>query len=242
MAQSTHYQTLKVNPKATQAEIKQAYRHLVKQFHPDSNPHLADHETISRINAAYDVVGDPQKRSSYDQLLYYGDDRRDVRIDPDRQKRAANAQQHYKAQRQNRRDADELFDQWMKQVYSPIDRHLRGILSSFKQEVNQLAADPFDDDLMADFRDYLEDCQESLNQAQQRFRSMPNPSTVAGVAAHLYHCLNQIGDGLEQMDRFTLSYDDAYLHTGQELFRIAIGLRHEAQDALRQVRCDDRRV
>lgn len=238
MVQSSHYKTLNVDPKASQAEIKRAYRQLVKQFHPDSNPHLTDHETISRINSAYDVVGDPQKRSSYDQLLYYGVDQGDVRVDPDRQKRAADAQKHYKVQRQTRQGADEQFDRWMKQVYNPIDRHLRYILSSFRQEVNQLAADPFDDELMEDFRAYLEDCQADLNQAQQCFRSMPNPSTVAGVAAHLYHCLNQIGDGLEQMDRFTLSYDDTYLHVGQELFRIAIGLRHEAQDALRQVHCN----
>ncbi len=53
---SNHYDTLKVNPSASQAEIKQAYRRLVKQFHPDTNQE-ADHDQIVRINAAYEVLG-----------------------------------------------------------------------------------------------------------------------------------------------------------------------------------------
>jgi molecular chaperone DnaJ len=61
---------------------------------------------------------------------------------------------------------------------------------------------------------------------------MPNPSTVAGVAAHLYYCINQVGDGLDELERFTSSYNEYYLHTGQELFRIARGLRREAQAAM----------
>jgi molecular chaperone DnaJ len=57
---------------------------------------------------------------------------------------------------------------------------------------------------------------------------MPNPSNLAGVAANLYYCLNQIEDGLDDLEMFLLNYDEHYLHVGQELFRIARGLKREA--------------
>jgi len=45
---------------------------------------------------------------------------------------------------------------------------------------------------------------------------MPNPPSVAGAAAHLYYCLNHVGDGL---DEFTSrSTTMSYLHMGQELW------------------------
>jgi len=69
MADSNHYDTLHVHRAANQAEIKQAYRRLVKLFHPDGNQETADHEQIVRINAAYEVLGDATSRQSYDQQL-----------------------------------------------------------------------------------------------------------------------------------------------------------------------------
>ena len=61
---------------------------------------------------------------------------------------------------------------------------------------------------------------------------MPNPSNLAGVAAHLYYCLDRVADGIEELEFFTLNYDDRCLHAGQEMFRIAAGLRYEAQAAI----------
>jgi len=88
---------------------------------------------------------------------------------------------------------------------------------------------------MEDFQAYLENCRQDLNQAQITFRSQPNPAPVAGVAANLYYCLNQLGDGIDELERFTFNYDEHYLHTGQELFRIATSLRHDAQDAIKHL-------
>jgi len=88
---------------------------------------------------------------------------------------------------------------------------------------------------MVNFQAYLEQCRHYLNQAQLTFRSQPNPPIVAGAAASLYYCLNQLGDGIEELNFFTLNYDDHYLHVGQELFRIATGLHYEAQDAVREL-------
>jgi molecular chaperone DnaJ len=69
MAQETHYEILEVEATATQAEIKRAYRRLAKLFHPDSRTQAASHDQISRINTAYEVIGDPNRRILYDREL-----------------------------------------------------------------------------------------------------------------------------------------------------------------------------
>ncbi|MGA7933309.1 MAG: DnaJ domain-containing protein [Kovacikia sp.] len=238
MSTFDHYHTLDVSPSATQAEIKQAYRLLAKKFHPDSNRETANHETITRVNAAYEVLGDPATRKSYDQQRQYhsGLESAGWTVDSvSRQQRAATAQTRYRKQQQTGRQADEQFEQWLKRVYTPVSRIIYQILKPLNEQIDFLSADPFDDELMEDFQNYLEDCHDLLKKAETVFRSLPNPPSVAGVAAHLYYCLNQVGDGLEQLETFTLNYDDSYLHMGQELFRIAAGLRREAQAGVREI-------
>ncbi|MEG4047997.1 J domain-containing protein [Microcoleus sp. Pol17_C1] len=217
-----HYKTLKISPTATQAEIKQAYRRLVKLFHPDSRSDTAGHEEIVRLNAAYEILGDAQRRQSYDrQLSEQTEQQSPVAPNVSRQ------------QTQTARDADELMEQWLIKVYKPVNKMLNSILKPLKKEIDELSADPFDDELIEKFQLYIETSREFLKKAHNFFTSMPNPSNVAGVAAHLYYCINQVGDGIEELQLFTLNYDDRHLHTGQELFRIAARLRREAQDELK---------
>ncbi|MBW4523036.1 MAG: DnaJ domain-containing protein [Scytolyngbya sp. HA4215-MV1] len=239
MAISNHYQTLNISPEATQLEIKKAYRRLAKLFHPDSNQAIGNHDQITQINAAYEVLGDPQSRQSYDRQLQYHAGLEAVGFagwdeKPTPQQRTAAAQRHYQ-RRQTGQDADEQLEIWLSRVYVPVNRLLARILNTLDEQIDDLAADPFDDELMEDFQDYLEDCRQFLGQAQAAFRSLPNPPTVAGVAAHLYYCLNQVSDGIEELSLFTLNYDDHYLHVGQEMFRIARRLRREAQFSLKEV-------
>lgn len=215
-----YYKTLNVNPTATQGQIKQAYRRLVKLFHPDTNTEIADHERIISINEAYEVLGDPQLRKSYDRQ-FNRHDRKDT-----------NTNQNYRKQNKRSKNADEHLQKWLNQVYKPVNKILIQILKPLKKEIDYLAADPFDDQLLESFQDYLETCRRLLKQAHNLFSSQPNPSNFAGVAAHLYYCLNQVSDGIEDLELFTLNYDDYYLHTGQELFRIASRLRQEAQAAI----------
>ena len=123
----------------------------------------------------------------------------------------------------------------MRQVYQPVNRLLCRILNSLEEQIETLAADPFDDQLLEEFQTYIESCRDWLKQAQRTFRSMPNPPTVAGTAAHLYYCLNQIADGLDELEYFPLNYDERYLHMGQEMFRIANGLHCEAQESVEAI-------
>jgi molecular chaperone DnaJ len=229
MADTNHYETLEVNVNASQAEIKQAYRRLVKLFHPDSNTDTADNEKIIRINAAYEILSDTKTRQNYDRTLRGSSQKTGGE---ERQKRAATAQQQYQAKRQTGRDVDELIEEWLRQVYQPVNRSLCRILNSLERQIEKLAADPFDDELLEEFQNYLTSCKSDLKQAQTTFRSLPNPPSLARAAAHLYYCLNQIGDGLDELAYFPLNYDETYLHAGQEMFRIAVGLHCEAKDSV----------
>ncbi len=62
------YKTLGVSKKATDEEIKKAYRKLARKYHPDRNPDdAAAEEKFKEVSAAYDVLGDPEKRKEYDE-------------------------------------------------------------------------------------------------------------------------------------------------------------------------------
>lgn len=63
-----YYGLLEVYPTATSTEIKQAYRKLVRLHHPDLTQQQQDSK-IKRINEAYEVLSDPQKRAAYNTLL-----------------------------------------------------------------------------------------------------------------------------------------------------------------------------
>ena len=61
------YGVLGVDRKASADEIKKAHRKLVRQFHPDRNPDDPKaEERFKEVQAAYDVLGDPDKRKQYD--------------------------------------------------------------------------------------------------------------------------------------------------------------------------------
>ncbi len=65
-----YYKVLGVSPEATEKEITRAYRRLAKQYHPDANPGSED--KFKEISAAYDVLGDADKRKEYDEIRRLG--------------------------------------------------------------------------------------------------------------------------------------------------------------------------
>ena len=66
-AQKDLYAVLGVDKKASQDEIKKAYRKLARKFHPDTNPGDASaEERFKEIQQAYAVLSSPEKRREYD--------------------------------------------------------------------------------------------------------------------------------------------------------------------------------
>jgi molecular chaperone DnaJ len=65
-----YYKTLGVPESATAKEITSAYRKLAKKHHPDANP--GEEETFKEITAAYDVLGDADRRKEYDEVRALG--------------------------------------------------------------------------------------------------------------------------------------------------------------------------
>lgn len=65
----SHYDTLEVNQRATQSEIKAAYFKLSKEYHPDINPSEAATSKFRNIAEAYEVLGSFSSRKAYDRSI-----------------------------------------------------------------------------------------------------------------------------------------------------------------------------
>ena len=214
----THYQVLQVHPKATAAEIKQSYRQLAKKFHPDVNGGQANADLIIKINAAYEVLGDDLKRRTYDYLLQPA-----VAI-PRQQQASAHIPRR---PRTVGHELDEDLVLWLNQVYAPINRTIGWIIKPLKMQVQELSADPFDDELMGKFEAYVTECQQHLQKIDKVFHSMSNPALLAEIAANLYYCINQVADGVKELNFYVMNYDESCLHDGIEMFKIAAQLQKE---------------
>jgi len=66
MAGKDYYKALGVGKGADQEEIQKAYRRLAQMYHPDVNKGSGAEERFKEIAAAYEILGDPEKRRKYD--------------------------------------------------------------------------------------------------------------------------------------------------------------------------------
>ena len=69
---SSFYSVLGVGPSASPETIRQAYRKLASQHHPDVSSLPDAHENMARINEAFNTLSDGEKRSEYDAMLAGG--------------------------------------------------------------------------------------------------------------------------------------------------------------------------
>jgi len=73
MPERDYYKVLGISRTASADEVKRAYRKLAKKYHPDRNPNdKAAEARFKEVQAAYEVLSDPQKRKAYDQFGHTG--------------------------------------------------------------------------------------------------------------------------------------------------------------------------
>ena len=217
------YRVLGLTAAASGAEIKAAYRALVKQHHPDAG---GDDERIIALNAAWELLRDGERRRAYD--LRYSQAPGPARgSTADRVTRAPRPGQA--------RVADEELSLWLQQVVAPIDRLLVQVINPFPAQLRALSADPYDDSLMEAFCAFLSQSQAKLEKVERLYRSRACPAGAQAFALNLYHCLSQVQDALRDLERYTMGYVDSYLRDGRELLREAKRLRSQLLAERRQL-------
>ena len=224
------YAVLEVCPSATQAELKAAYRRLVKQHHPDAG---GTEERILALNAAWEQLGDPESRRDFDRSNGSAVAARDEA----RARGARNARASQAAQRASGRSshADQDLANWLTKVYAPIDRLLGQVINPFAAELRALSADPYDDALMEAFCAYLDQSRSRLDKVKTLFQSIPTPASARGFGLSVYHCFSELEDAVTELERYTMGYVDSYLHDGQEMIREAKRRRKRLQDERRRL-------
>jgi molecular chaperone DnaJ len=212
------YGVLGVAPGASDAEIKAAYRALVKRHHPDAG---GEEAAMLALNAAWEVLGDRDRRRHYDRS----------RSSPP----AAAAPAAPRASSAGvQRTSDEEVFLWLREVHAPIDDLLAQVLDAFPAQLAALAGDPYDDELMGRFCDFLEASLARLDRVEAIFRSRRCPKPIEAFGLGLYQCLAQVRDALEEFERYTMGYVDDYLRDGRVMLREAARLRSLL---LEEVRC-----
>ena len=195
------YQILKVHPSAKLEEIKTAYRKLVKIHHPDKG---GDSTVMLEINSAWEIIKKKHKDLNLNKV----------------NTSKINRDSEYKRETSNYSKSEDI-KKWFKNIYLPIDKLLGQIINPLGSKIRDLSADPYDQLLMDSFCLYLEKSKSKITKIKEIYTSFVSPSIIRDFSLDLYHCLSQVEDGINELERYTIGYVDNYLHDGKSMITLA---------------------
>ena len=195
------YQILKVHPNSKLEDIKKAYINLVKIHHPDKG---GDSEIMLEINSAWEIL---KKRN------------KNLNLNTVNNSEVYN-KNYYNKETNNYSNSEDVKN-WFKNIYIPIDKLLGQIINPLSSQIRDLSADPYDQILMDSFCLYLEKSKKKITKIKATYTSIASPLTIREFSLDLYHCLSQVEDGINELERYTMGYVDNYLHDGKSMIALA---------------------
>ena len=210
---STYYQVLGVQPNVNSLAIKQAYRSLVKSYHPDVR-HTADekltaHQKMAHLNEAYEILRDKNKRAAYDSSLgLNGAGIHIATLFPI--------------------DTEQIRQQYLNQTFNPAHHKITRILSRYKTQLNKLSQDIYDDSLVGDLEKYSNQIESILIVASQGMSIHKAPPSLSAAELMLSFAIAQAVDGLEELRYFCCNYNYDHLITAGNLFQESNKLLRQA--------------
>ena len=204
------YQELEVKENATQGEIKSSYRHLVKQHHPDAG---GEKDRFLAIQDAWETLNDPLKKEQYDKTLFSLQESSNFRNE--------NWESKINTTKYSSTIKDNEVKNWIKNIYNPTNRFISQIIKPLSQEIKELSADPYDEELMDKFCSYITLSQKKIEKVDKLYNSMSVPNSISSLGLDLYHCFSQVKDALSELDKYTQGYVDDYLFDGKEMMKEA---------------------
>ena len=205
------YEELGVDKNSTKNEIKASYRSLVKKHHPDAG---GEKERFLAIQIAWETLSDPIKKDIYD--------RQNFSISSSSNELNKNWEEKFNAiQKHSSSIKDKEVQNWIKNIYTPINRLITQIISPLNKEIKELSADPYDEELMENFCTYISLSQKKIEKVSKIYYSKTIPKSITALGIDLYHCFSQVKDSLSELDRYTQGYVDDYLFDGKEMMKEA---------------------
>ncbi len=204
------YEELGLKKNATKSEIKSSYRSLVKKHHPDAG---GEKERFLAIQNAWETLNDPIKKEQYDKKNFSCSSSFDSLN--------KNWEDNFNAKKYNSSIKDKEVQTWIKEIYTPINRLISQIIKPLNNEIKELSADPYDDQLMENFCNYISLSQKKIEKVDKIYNKKLVPKPVSALGLDLYHCFSQVKDALLEFDRYTQGYVDDYLFDGKEMIKEA---------------------
>ncbi len=205
-----HYEELGLKKDATQSEIKSSYRRLVKKHHPDIG---GEKDRFIAIQVAWETLNDPLKKEKYDKTLFSAQQLSNFRNE--------NWEEKVNKKKYSSTIKDNEVKNWIKNIYIPTNRFISQIIKPFSQQIKELSADPYDEELMNNFCSYITLSQKKIEKVDKLYKSISVPNSISSLGLDLYHCFSQVKDALSELDRYTQGYVDDYLFDGKEMMKEA---------------------